>query len=141
MENLKAQAVLSDIMESSSRTTTLTIDGLEFVVKFPSLLDKVKIGAKRVKLLDGANPEFVDVITDNTAYFLATLTTVVIKTPLSFNWDKLSDYVFISRLFELYTNWEQSFRTGDGANPDTESSGDSRHEAPVEDNEGVQPSN
>lgn len=136
-ENTQTQAVLSNIMESSSRVTTLRVRGLEFVVKYPSLFDITKIGSMRVKMFEGANPDHIDPITDNTAYFLSTMMVVTTKVPAGFNWEKLSDFEFLIELYEEFDKWRNSFRRGDSGGPNAESAGTAKHEVTMEGDAGI----
>jgi len=108
----------------------------EFTVKYPSLLDRMKIGALRAKYLGDAAGN-VDIVTDNIVYMFATLETVAVKKPGWFDLDSMDDYSVLEAVFDQYTNWANTFRVGSEPDTDAENSRTGANEETVEGNETV----
>ncbi len=135
----------SDIVNSHKRYHTFTVDHNgykgEFTVKYPSLLDRIRIGTLRAQYLDGVPIESLDILTDNISFMAATLQVVLVKKPDWFNLEVLYDYDILDYVHTEYVKWVNSFRDQIESSRNDGSSRTSRHEETLEDNEDVQSSN
>lgn len=115
------------IMNSDSKKHDFTLDknGFhgEFTFKYPSLMDKMRIGTTRAKFLSGLSSDMVDVLTDNIAFMSATLMVVCIKAPKWFNLEDMDDYEVLESVYEGYKKWADTFRRDNNEGRDE---GDSR---------------
>jgi len=135
----------SKISQSDSKKFDFSVDinGYkgDFSVKYPSLMDKMRIGTARSKLLGGLSSDVVDIITDNIAFMSATLMTICTKSPKWFNLDVLDDYEVLEAVYERYKAWADTFRVDNSPSRDAGDSRTSSDEETVEDYEDVQSSN
>jgi hypothetical protein len=82
-----------------------------FIFRYPSLMDRMKIGVMKTSLLNGMSLAGIDNEVDNIAYMMATLTVVMESAPDWFQLDVLEDYDALDRVFEEYAKWRDSFRS------------------------------
>ena len=131
----------NQVMESHKRVYSFLLDRDtykgEFTVKYPSLMDRMKIGTLRAKYLDGMVGS-IDMYTDNIAYMSATLETLLINKPKWFNLEILDDYSILEYVYEEYLNWVNSFRREPESNTNEEDSGTRANEETLANNEDVQ---
>lgn len=98
----------------------------------PSEMEKMRIGIIRAGLLGGLPPESVDTPTYNYAHLFATLEVVVDSKP---DWldvdDPEVDAEILWAIYEAYTKWLDSFRTGSTASQPQGDSADTGVAVPV----------
>lgn len=85
-----------------------------FVFHYPSLMEQIRIGTIKAQLLDGVPVESVDTATNVAAFMMATLRVVLDSAPEWFNLDTVDDLEVLSRVFNEYAQWRESFRKGTG---------------------------
>ena len=81
-----------------------------FSFRYPSVMDRVKWGTARARMLDGAPEASLDRITSDLTFMIAYLNTLMEKSPKWFNWETLEEDYIIRDLFTEVTNWVKSFR-------------------------------
>lgn len=100
-----AKENLVNIAGLDKRIIEFTYDnrGLEgvFKLRYPSLMDSLRIGVAQAKLLD--QTKGVDVTSQNIAFMYSTIKQVAIELPSWFELNKLSDY---SVLEDIYTEYD-----------------------------------
>lgn len=82
-----------------------------FIFRYPSLMDRMKIGALKASMLNGLSLAGIDNEADNIAYMMATLTVVMESSPDWFKLDSLEDYDALDHVFEEFAKWRDSFRS------------------------------
>lgn len=124
------------IMSQHNRRLTIPVDmnGYqgEFVVKYPSLKDKMNVGILRSKLTGGVPIQQLDVLTDNISYMSATLMVVTISAPKWFDIEIMDDYEVLDYVFTEYNNWVNSFRRTNQQGNNADSGKSSQHEEDME---------
>lgn len=116
-ENLIKKAT-NIITDAEARTCTFTktykVHGHNktgtFTFKYPSVMDKVQIGAARAKLLDGAPESSIDAYTSNISYMVCYIGKLCIKQPKWFNVSLIEETEIVEDLFMEVTNWVNTFR-------------------------------
>lgn len=122
--------ILTGIIDNEAKTyvfeKTLSIGGQKksgsFTAKYMGVGARLRLGAIRAKLLDGAPSQSVDVLTDDIAYMIAYLTVALINTPSWFNYDDLDDIGDLRGLYMEVYKFVNSFR---GQNAQNSNAGDS----------------
>lgn len=139
LAKVKAATAISN-SHKKEYTFDIDINGYtgSFTVKHPSLMDTMSIGVKRAQLLNGASLQSLDVITDNITFYVATLSTVLIKAPEWFDLDVLDDYVLLSAVYKEYRDWNDTFRRRNESGSNTGSSETASDKGSVGNNEDVQ---
>ena len=116
----------ASVLSLHQRRTTIVVDmngySGEFVLKYPSLKDKMDIGILRSKLTGGVPTQQLDVVTDNIAYMAATLIIVTVSAPDWFDIEIMEDYNVLDYIFTEYTKWTNSFRRTNKPSDNEESS-------------------
>lgn len=112
-----------------------------FKVKHPSLLEQIDIGVRRAKLINGAEPKSLDILTDNLSYISATLVTVILEAPTWFDLTNLDDYDVLLAVYNEYKTWNDTFRRGNKPNSSTSNSKTSTNEGSMDNNENVPTTN
>lgn len=123
--NLGQEILKGNKRETIKEIDLTTIDKRyigDFKFKVPSLMEKMRIGIVKAGFLKGMNESSLDVITQNIAHMTATLTVVCTDYPKWFNLDEVDDYIVLETVYDTYLEWENSFRTGDSRNNDSEDS-------------------
>lgn len=83
-----------------------------FHVHHPTQMEKIDIGVKRTRLLDGLDQQ-IDVETKNIAHIIATLDTVMDSFPEWFDLkDPYIDYEVLESVYMKYAEWMRIFRDG-----------------------------
>lgn len=111
----KATQLLTD---AEARTVTFTktykVHGHNksgtFTFRYPSVMDKVRIGTERAKMLDGANEASIDAYTSNVSYMICYLDKTCVKKPGWFNLYTLEETEIVEDLFGEVTRWVEGFR-------------------------------
>lgn len=106
------------LVDSEERTITIQknilVNGVlktgVFVGKYLSLMERIKIGSIRAKLLDGAPAESLDPYTDNIVFMVAYLTVALVKQPSWFKLEELDDITILQQLYNEIDEFNQSFR-------------------------------
>lgn len=100
-----AKENLVNITGLDKRVIEFTYDkhGFEgvFKLRYPSLMDSLRIGVAQAKLLEYTKG--VDVTSQNIAFMFSTIKQVAIELPNWFDLNKLSDY---SMLEDIYTEYD-----------------------------------
>ncbi|MBD1372593.1 hypothetical protein IC620_09525 [Hazenella sp. IB182357] len=81
-----------------------------FVFRYPSLMDRMKLGSLKTSLLNGLNLAGIDNEADNIAFMTATLTILMESSPDWFTLDEIHEYKALERVFDTYATWRESFR-------------------------------
>lgn len=137
-EKMTTAAALESIMGGSSRKNTFTCMGLEFTLRYPTIMDEIRIGAESSLLLGGVKPSQVEDFIAVEAQIMATFKVCCEKAPEGFDWDKVSNDLFILELHSQYMNWVSFFRSGpEAVSTDEENSREPRSEAALGDNEAI----
>lgn len=134
-ENEKKETALNVlILHSKTHTFEIDVDGYkgEFIVKYPSLIEQIKIGTLLSKLTEGIDAKQLDIITNNISFMVATLMVVIVKSPEWFNLDNLYDYTVLDEIYTKYADWANSFRSRNKQNTDEKYSSASMHEEDME---------
>lgn len=91
-----------------------TIDGEKqkgvFKVKYPSIMDRIKIGVLKSKYLDGLEERKVDISTSNMVFMLSLVDTLIVKKPSWFEVSKMTELEELVQLYEVVNNWISRFR-------------------------------
>lgn len=102
-------------MSADKKSLTFDVDknGYKgtFVCKYPSLMDKMKIGVVRADFLKGLVGQ-VDVVTDNIAYITSTMSVTCTQAPNWWNINTLDDYDVLMEVWSQYNTELTTFRTG-----------------------------
>lgn len=137
----KVNSTLSQVSDSSIKTHSFYVDvqGMEgeFTVKYPALMDKVRIGTIRARMTDGVPSEALDVVTDNISFMSATLEVVVVKSPSWFNINTLEEYEILETVYNKYQEWVSTFRNKPKQGKDAGGSQERPDEKTVEGNEDI----
>lgn len=102
---------------------TITVNGYHktgnFSAHLPSVMERVTIGVKRARMLGGAptttvdngvsSISAVDPFTDDLAFMIAFLDTVLDKRPKWFIWENLSDVAEVREMFTEVSQWANTF--------------------------------
>lgn len=110
--------ILTGVIDNEAKTyvfeKTLSIGGQKksgsFTAKYMGVGARLRLGAIRAKLLDGAPSQSIDVLTDDIAYMIAYLTVALINTPSWFNYDDLDDIGDLRELYMEVYKFVSSFR-------------------------------
>lgn len=81
-----------------------------FKVKYPSIMDRIKIGVLKSKYLEGLEESKVDVSTSNMVFMLSLVDTLLVKQPSWFNVSKMTELEELIQLYEVVNNWIARFR-------------------------------
>ena len=119
--------VLAGVVDKESKTysfeKTVTMEGGikktgAFTAKYPGIGARLRMGALRAKLLEGAPNQSIDGGTDDIAYMIAYLTVALTKTPQWFNPMSIDDYDDLRELYMEVYNFVVAFREANeqGAN-------------------------
>lgn len=134
------EAILSSHKKESSYDVDKNGFTGTFSVKYPSLMEKMRIGTLRAQYLMGMPSSSVDVITDNIAFMTATLNVVVTDAPKWFDLNKMDDYEVLEAIFEPYKEWSDTFRRRDEPSSTSGSGKDADNEENLENDENIQSS-
>lgn len=103
---------------------TITVNGGyhktgTFIARLPSVMDRVTIGVRRAQMLGGApattvnggasSISAVDPFTDDLAFMIAFLDTILEKRPKWFVWEALDDVQDVREMFTEVSTWANSF--------------------------------
>jgi len=95
-------------------TKTFSVNGVkktgDFTIKFPSIMERVGIGVKRAKILDGAQSQSMDKFSDDLAFMVAYLDTVLEERPKWFNFEQLDTVAELNNLFWEASSFINSFQ-------------------------------
>lgn len=103
-----------------------------FIIKFPSLMDKINIEARLTSLLAGADVNIMKTRIYTLAEAVCYLKEVIIKKPTWFDYANIDNEQLIFNLYEEARNFENSFRKEDGGDEPQGDSGQSNDEEPLE---------
>lgn len=103
------------ILESDQKKIRISYKNMgysgEFEFRYPSLLDRVKVGVERAKLLDGADGSSVDATTDNIVHMFSTLTVSKEVAPDWFSLESLDDYRVLEEIYDEFVKQVDNFRS------------------------------
>lgn len=95
-------------------TKTFSVNGVKktgnFTFKIPSIMERVGIGVKRAKMLDGAQSQSMDKFSDDLAFMVAYLDTVLEERPKWFNFEQLDTVAELNNLFWEASSFINSFQ-------------------------------
>lgn len=139
-QNNEKLEMLAGVIDRDSKTysfeKTLTIGGEEktgaFTAKYMGIGARLRMGAIRAKLLDGAPNQSVDTITDDIAFMIAYLQVTLIKVPNWFNFDAIDDYEDLRDLYMEVFNFMRAFRGKNEQNTNAGNSENASSETTVE---------
>ena len=103
-----------------------------FIVKFPSLMDKINIETRLTSLLAGADVNIMKTRIYNLAEAICYLKEVIIKKPTWFDYENIDNEALIFRLYDEARKFENSFRKEDGGDEPQGDSGQSNDEESLE---------
>lgn len=103
-----------------------------FIIKFPSLMDKINIEARLTSLLAGADVNIMKTRIYNLAEAMCYLKEVIVKKPTWFDYENIDNEKLIFDLYEEARNFENSFRKEDGGDEPQGDSGQSNDEESLE---------
>lgn len=120
-----------EILKGNERTVTKEVDLTDvdkryigdFTFKIPSLMERMRIGIAKTALLNGAKESSLDIISQNIAHMAGTLTVVCTDYPKWFDLNEIDDYIVLETVYDIYLDWENSFRTKDKDDDDGKDSG------------------
>ena len=134
-ENRQTETALSGIVDHERRIYTFKkvynmygkkLQGT-FEAKYLSIVDRLRIGTLRAKLLDGVSGQSLDRISDDISYMLAYLNVALTKTPKWWDYEKMSMENDIPKLREVFrevSEFNRSFRYEDEGSGHAESGSD-----------------
>lgn len=133
------------LIDSEARTVTIQktilVNGVQktgvFVGKYLSLMERIKIGSIRAKLLDGAPSESLDPYTDNIVFMVAYLTVALVKQPTWFKLEELDDISILQQLYTEIDEFNQSFRLNYESSKDDTTSSATIYEKDMVSNEDI----
>lgn len=134
-------SILAGVIDNESKTytfeKTITIRGEQkkgtFTAKYIGVAGRLRIGAIRAKLLEGAPAQSLDALTDDIAYMIAYLTVALIKVPTWWNYEELDEVSDLNNVYMEVYNFTQSFRGHNESNTNVGDSTDTTSTETVED--------
>lgn len=112
-----------------------------FKFKYPSVIERVRIGTLRAQMLDGAEEKSLDPITSDLTYIIAFLRVTMISSPEWFDYAEIDDMVGLRGMFTEVQEWVNNFRLTGGKSQRIGSSTDATNEEILGSDETVQSSN
>lgn len=145
----KVREAISVMTNSEERTGTFThkfkVRGRNktgtFVFKYPSVMDRAKIGVTRAKMMDGVNENSLDQLSSDIIFTTAFINVLCIKHPNWFVMDDIDDPDILFDIYKGVSNWIGDFRQKMEANEDDGHSDTARNETYMEGNEVIRSSN
>lgn len=134
--------VLTGVIDRESKTysfeKTIVMEGGiiktgAFTAKYMGVGARLRMGAIRAKLLEGAPTQSVDGATDDMAYMMAYLMVSLTKTPAWFNISLIDDFDSLRDLYMEVYNFMQAFRVQNEQSTNAGSSEATTSEETVED--------
>lgn len=103
-----------------------------FLVKFPSLKDRIAIETKLSQLIAGADVNNIKTKTYSLAEAICYLERLIVKKPDWFDFKVIDDPDTVISLYDRVLNFINSFRKEDGSNESERNSGKSMDKEPME---------
>lgn len=142
-ENRQTENALSGIVDQERRIYTFKkvynmygkkLQGT-FEAKYLSIVDRLRIGTIRARLLDGVSGQSLDRISDDISYMLAYLNVALTKAPKWWDYEMMSMENDIDKLREVFNevaNFNRSFRYEDEGSGHAQSGSDQSGEENME---------
>lgn len=112
----KKRQLGQEIIQGNKRELVTQIDATHidpsyvgtFKFHHPTVMENMRIGVVKSQLLGGLTN--VDVLTDNIAHMVATLSVVLDSKPDWFDVENMYDYELLEIVYDKYAEWYNSFR-------------------------------
>lgn len=141
----KLDNVTGTMMDASQRQykfkKTLSVGGYNktgtFIATIPTIAQRIQIGVRRAKMLDGAPSVSVDGFTDDLAFMVAYLEAVLVRSPKWFIIEEMDDVNTIREMFYEVSNWVNSFQRKDDTSANATDSPAANDEEDMEGDEDI----